>query len=221
MPECTPGTARAAFNVQENENASEFKLQTFSCAQGPEIFVLKSWVQRVPVSGCNLLWNSQMDTVCLQPLWPVIYVQTLWAVNFGLNSALTLTVLFTGRAGVGRNQHSSWVKKPDFMTDLNTRQKLCSVCIFSPRALALEMCYRDGCQACVPAVLHKPRYSRDTARVIDDQGWCCVCRVINCYILLSPSETGRKDPTTPKSIWMMILAGRWSLCVGAKSRNRC
>lgn len=27
MPECTPGTARAAFNVPENENASEFKLQ--------------------------------------------------------------------------------------------------------------------------------------------------------------------------------------------------
>lgn len=45
MPARTPDTARAAFNVQENENASEFKLRgwmTFSRAQGPEIFVLRS-----------------------------------------------------------------------------------------------------------------------------------------------------------------------------------
>lgn len=108
---------RAAFNVQENENASEFTLRaglTFSSAQGPEIFVLESWVQRVPVPGCNLLWNSQMDTVCLQPWWPVICVQVLWAVNSALNSALARAVLFTARAGAGRNQPSSRAKKARF-----------------------------------------------------------------------------------------------------------
>lgn len=56
--------------------------------------------------------------------------------------------------------------------------------------------------------------------MIDDQGWSCVCKVINCYILLPPSETERDNQTTPKSIWSMILAERSSLRMGAKCRNR-
>lgn len=107
-------------------------------------------------------------------------------------------------------------KKPDFVTDLSTRQNPCSTCIFFPRALAGAVLQRWMAGPCA-AALCSAQHGRDAAQVIDEQGCCCVCRVINCYILLSPSETGRKDPTTPKNIWRMALAGRWSLCVRAKS----
>lgn len=140
-----------------------------------------------------------MDTVCLHPLWPVICVQMLWAMNLVLNSALALTVLFSGRARVGRNQCSSRVKKPDFMTDLSTRQKLCSTCVSFPRALALEMLQRWMAGPCARC----PALSAARQRRSAGDGWqgcCSACRVINCYILLPPSETQRKDPTTPNNI---------------------
>jgi len=54
-PACTPRTAMASPNVQENDNAwvQAADWVTFSDAQGPEIFVLKSWAKWVLVRALS------------------------------------------------------------------------------------------------------------------------------------------------------------------------
>lgn len=165
IPACTPGTARAAHNVQGNENTSEFKLQAGWPSPTPKVLRFCPQVLNAtsacqsPVPGCNLLWNSQTDTVCLQPWWPDIYVQMLWAMNFSAECNHCRTPLSPSRhcslwgpAIMHRNQRSSGVKKPDLWLIWVPSDKT------SPYVhkghLAMEMRYRDGWQTRVSADLH-------------------------------------------------------------------
>lgn len=63
MPACTPGPARAAFNVQENENIPEFQLQALGPSPAPRALRFLS-----SSPECNK-WLSQ-DAVCSEiPKW--------------------------------------------------------------------------------------------------------------------------------------------------------
>lgn len=169
MPACTPGTARAAFNVQENENTSELELQ--AAWPSPVPMVLRFLSSSAECNEC-----LSQDAICSEiPKWTQ-FAFTHYGLLFVCRCCGLWTWCWTPlslsrfcslgepeRAGIStahewKSQTLWLIWAPDKNSALRASP--------SP-GLLLWRCYRDGWRVPVPAALRSARHGRDAARVMD------------------------------------------------------
>lgn len=156
MPACTPGTARAAFNVQENENAPELRLRAGWPSPAPKVLRFLS-----SSPECNECLSQ--DAICSEipkrtqfalnqdGLWFMCRCCGLWTWCWTpLSLAWFCSPRGPERAGISTaHEQKSQILWLIWTPDRNSALRASS----SPRLLLWRR-YRDGWQARVAATLH-------------------------------------------------------------------